>query len=88
MRIDDVNNDNYGEPYAKITINQDDLNILYDALNDLRNKLKKEPGFFYEKKLKSTQELIDILYNAECDFVDLRLGIERDYDYIHPIGVV
>lgn len=73
MRVKQYDVDGFGEPFVTVNLNQDDIDMIFYALSDRRNKFMSENR---HDKVNEIQGIIDDILDIEDEL--FRIKYERE----------
>lgn len=69
MRVKQYDVDGFGEPFVDVSLNQDDINVLFYALSDRRNMFMKQNR---HDKVNEIQGIIDMILDIDEELFRIR----------------
>lgn len=69
MRVKQYDVDGFGEPFVNVSLNQDDINVLFYALSDRRNMLMKQDK---HDKVNEIQGIIDMILDIDDELFKIK----------------
>ena len=69
MRVKQYDVDGFGDPFVTVNLNQDDINVLFYALSDRRNKFMSENR---HDKVNEIQGIIDDILDIDGELFRMR----------------
>lgn len=73
MRVKQYDVDGFGEPFVTVNLNQDDIDMIFYALSDRRNKFMKQDR---HDKVNEIQGIIDMILDIDNEL--FRIINERE----------